>query len=65
MLKTVFSILWVNMGPLLPSRTLQQLQAGSASCADMADFVFCVPLGAASSGVTPTWTQTHVNDLKV
>lgn len=46
--------------------TLQQLQAGAASCADMADLVFCVPLGAAGGGVAPAWTQTQiVHDLKV
>lgn len=48
------------------SLTLQQLQAGAASCADMADLIFCVPLGAAGGSVAPTWTQTHIIlDLKV
>ena len=43
------------------SLTLQQLQAGAASCADVADLVFCVPLGAAGGGVAPTWTNTHIH----
>lgn len=40
--------------------TLQQLQAGAASCAHMADLVFCVPLGAAGGSVAPTWTQMNI-----
>lgn len=39
--------------------TLQQLQAGSAPCANVADLVLCVPLGAAGGCVAPTWTKTH------
>lgn len=44
--------------------TLQQLQAGAASCAHMADLVFCVPLGAAGGSVAPTWTQMNIQDFK-
>lgn len=39
--------------------TLQQLQAGSAPCAHVADLVLRVPLGAAGGCVAPTWTKTH------
>ncbi len=34
---------------------LQQLQTSSASCAHMTDLVFCIPLGTAGCGVSPTW----------
>ena len=43
-----------------PSLTLEQLQAGTASCADVADLVFCVPLGAAGGSVAPTWTDADI-----
>ncbi len=45
--------------------TLQQLQTGAASCAHVADFVFCVPLGAAGGGVAPTWTQTQTRSYMI
>lgn len=56
----------VFLRSLSSSLTLQQLQAGAASCAHVADLIFCVPLGAAGGGVAPTWTQTRtfIQDLK-
>ena len=47
----------------LPSHTpltLQQLQAGAASGAHVADLFFGVPLCTAGGRVTPTWRPTHL-----
>lgn len=46
------------------SLTLQQLQAGAASRANMADLVFRVPLGAAGGGVAPACTWRHITRVK-
>lgn len=58
-------VLQINVMLFVLWLTLQQLQAGAASCAHMADFVFRVPLGTAGGSVAPTWTQTNIQDLRV